>query len=197
MRNVWLRGFTVSALVVWSGVVVGRAQAVSYTIPSGAVTLDRAGADAVLSARTMAIIAVAKPTIELSANPTDKTVTVVEHGGIRRGIDPEKAAKSVREMLAEWRRFSVVESPADADLVLVIVEDAVPPSRFSRMNGDSQHRLRDRLTLFSGRQEPAQTRALWSDVSTESTFGVLTGSSARKVADKFRSDIDKRSGSRK
>jgi hypothetical protein len=42
----------------------------------------------------------------------------------------------------------------------------------------------------SGGPSPAAP-PLWADVSTESTFGALSGSSAGKVAKKLRDDVEK------
>jgi hypothetical protein len=97
----------------------------------------------------------------------------------------------VEEMVRDWGRFAAVESPADADLVLVIFEDSVAPSGFSKRTGDTTNRLRDTLAVFRGGEPSPAAEPLWADVSTESTFGVLSGSSAGKVANKLREDVEK------
>jgi len=171
---------------------VASSQSSGYTVPTKAVKLDSKSIEAVLSAKTVAITAHEHPSVSVtSVDPAKKTATVVVHGGIRRGVDADKARKSVRDVMQEWGRLTVVDSPAEADLVLVVIEDSVPPSNFSKMNGDVTYRLRDRLGLFRGGEPEGIAQPLWVDISTESTFGALTGSSAGKVAKKFRADVEK------
>jgi hypothetical protein len=163
-----------------------------YTLPDKAVALKDSARDVVFSAKTIAIVARDQHFIEVvSVDEKRGNVTVAMPGGIRRGIDAAKAAKDVQRMLTQWKRFTVVDDPSQADLVLFIFEDSVPPSRFAKTQGDAKHRLRDRLGLFRG--GPAADRAsepLWADSHTESAFGALTGSSAAKVADKFRRAVE-------
>ena len=120
----------------------------------------------------------------------------MKRGGIRRGVDAEKARKSVEEMVRDWGRFAIVASPAEADLVLVIFEDSVPLSGFSTGTGDTKNRLRDILAVFRGGEPSPTAQPLWADVSTESTLGALSGSSAGKVAKKLRDDVEKLSSNK-
>ena len=163
-----------------------------YLLPEKAVALKDVARDVVLSAKTIAIVARDQQVVEvLSVDHKKKTVTVAMPGGIRRGIDATKAGKDVERMLTQWQRFTVVDDPAQADLVLFIFEDSVPPSRFAKAQGDAKHRLRDRLGLFRGGSAADRvSEPLWADSHTESAFGALTGSSAAKVADKFRRAVE-------
>lgn len=163
-----------------------------YARPEKAVKPDAQAVAALLAAKTVTIVGIDASVLEItSVDPKTKTITAVRRGGIRRGVDAEKARTSVDEMIREWGRFTAVESPADADLVLVIFEDTVAPSGFSRTTGDTKHRLRDTLAVFRGGEPSPAGQPLWADVSTESTFGVLSGSSAGKVAKKLREDVEK------
>jgi len=47
------------------------------------------------------------------------------------------------------------------------------------------------VVVFRGSDPPASSRPLWAGISTESTFGALTGSSAGKVTSQLRDDIEK------
>ena len=161
-----------------------------YQLPEKAVALKDTARDIVRTAKTIAIVAREQHDVEV-LSVDGKKVTVAVHGGIRRGIDATKAKKDVERMLTEWQRFTVVDDPAQADLVLFIFEDSVPSSRFAKMQGDTKHRLRDRLGLFRGRSAAEGiSEPLWADSHTESAFGALTGSSAAKVADKFRRAVE-------
>jgi hypothetical protein len=161
----------------------------AYTRPEKAVKPDAQGIAALLAARTVAIVGLDVARREVTID--EKTVTVTVPGGIRRRVDADKARTSVEEMVRDWGRFAAVESPADADLVLVIFEDSVAPSGFSKRTGDTKNRLRDTLAVFRGGEPSPAAEPLWADVSTESTFGVLSGSSAGKVANKLREDVEK------
>ena len=161
----------------------------AYTRPEKAIKPDAQAIETLLAARTVAIVGLDVARREVAID--EKTVTVTVRGGIRRGVDAEKARESVEEMVREWGRFTAVDSPAEADLVFVIFEDSVPPSGFSKGTGDTKNRLRDTLAVYRGGEPSPVAQPLWADVSTESTFGVLSGSSAGKVAKKLREDIEK------
>lgn len=161
-----------------------------YRLPERAVALKDTAWDVVRAAKTIAIVARDQQVLEV-LSVDGKKVIVAVHGGIRREIDATKAKKDVERMLTEWERFTVVDDPAQADLVLFIFEDSVPSSRFATMQGDTKHRLRDRLGLFRSRSAAEGiSEPLWADSHTESAFGALTGSSAAKVADKFRRAVE-------
>jgi len=161
----------------------------AYTRPEKAVRPDAQAIDALLAAKTVAIVGLDVAKREVTID--EKTVRVTVRGGIRRRVDAEEARKSVEEMVRGWGRFMAVDSPVDADLVLVIFEDSVPPSGFSKTTGDTKNRLRDTLAVFRGGEPSPAARPLWADISTESTFGVLSGGSAAKVANKLREDVEK------
>jgi hypothetical protein len=164
----------------------------TYTRPEKAVKPDAQAIAALLAAKTVAIVGIDAAVLEITSIDREKhTITAVKRGGIRRGVDAEKARKSVEEMVTDWGRFTAVASPAEADLVLVVFEDSVPPSGFSKGTGDAKYRLRDILAVFRGGEPSPAAQPLWADVSTESTFGALTGSSAGKVAKKLRDDVEK------
>ena len=161
----------------------------AYTRPEKAVKPDAQATAALLAAKTVAIIGMDVARREVTI--AEKTITVTVRGGIRRRVDAEQARKSVEEMVGDWGRFTVVDAPGGADLVLVIFEDSVPPSGFSKTTGDTKNRLRDTLAVFRGGEPSPAAQPLWADISTESTLGVLSGSSAGKVARKLREDVEK------
>jgi hypothetical protein len=98
----------------------------AYTRPEKAVKPDAQAIEALLAAKTIAIVGLDVARREVTID--EKTITVTVRGGIRRRVDAEKARESVEEMVREWGHFTAVDSPAEADLVLVIFEDSVPPS---------------------------------------------------------------------
>ena len=171
-------------------------QPATYSRPEKAIKPDARSRELLLAAKTVTILAIDASVLEITSVDRDKkTITVASRGGIRRGIDVEKAKESVDKVMSDWGRFTVVNNPSDADLIVVVFEDSVSPSRFSKAGGDTKNRLRDTLAVFPGHSDDHTATPLWVDISTESTFGALTGSSARKVADKLRDyvqTLDKR-----
>ena len=166
-----------------------------YVVTAKTVKMDLAGRDIVLKAKTVAIFAAERRDLEILNVDEKKRTAVVEiHGGIRRGVSAEKAKKALETMVREWGRFALVDDPEQADLVMFLAEDSVPPSGFSQMGGDFRHRLRDRLAVFPGRVAPSEAPTIWADTNSESTFGALTGSSVAKVANKFRRDVEEAIG---
>ena len=75
--------------------------------------------------------------------------------------------------------------------MLVIFEDSVAPTRFRKGLGDTKTRLRDTLAVFQGGAPSPTAQPLWADVSIESVLGALSGSSADKVVNKLRRDVEK------
>lgn len=169
----------------------------TYTRPEKAVKPDAQAAAVLLAGNTVAILALDVAAFEVTAvDPAKHSITIVKRGGIRRRVDAEAARKSVEERIRDWGRFRIVASPAEADLVLVIFEDSVAPTRFSKGLGDTKTRLRDTLAVFQGGVPSPTSRPLWADVSTESTLGVFSGSSADRVVKKLRQDVEKLSNKR-
>jgi hypothetical protein len=164
----------------------------TYTRPERAVKPDAQATAALLAAQTVAILAIDAAVLEVtSIDPATHSITVVKRGGIRRGVDAEAARKSVEERVRDWGRFRTIASPAEADLVLVIFEDSVAPTRLSKGLGDTKTRLRDTLAVFQGGAPSPTAQPLWADVSIESVLGALSGSSADKVVNKLRRDVEK------
>lgn len=188
-----LRPFVLfGTLLLTAHVPAVRAQEPGYTRPQKAMKPDARSVEAILGAKTLANVGIDASVLRVtSVDPKNKKVYVTGGGGIRRGVDAEKARKSVEEKIREWGRFTVLDTVTDADLVLVVFEDTVEPSGFSKMQGDSKSRLRDTLAVFRGGDPPSSAQPLWAAVSTESTFGALTGSSAGKVASQWREDVEK------
>jgi hypothetical protein len=172
-----------AVLVSWPA----AAPAQTLTLPDKPVKLDARVLDLVLAARTVAIVAAGRPTMEItSADTNSGRATLVIHDGIRRRVDGDKARAEVQKVIQDWGRFTLIDDLEKADLILAIAESTVPASNLSQMAGDTKHRLRDTLGVFArGVAEP-----IWVDTATENTFGALTGSAAGKVAGKFRSAIE-------
>jgi hypothetical protein len=180
MTNTWV---IAALLVSWPA----ASHAQTLTLPDKPVKLDARNSDLVLAARTVAIVAAGRATMEIaSAGPNSGRATLVIHDGIRRRVDADKAKREVQKVIQDWGRFTLTDDLEKADLVLAIAESTVPASSFSQMTGDTGHRLRDTLGVFArGVPEP-----IWVDTATENTFGALTGSAAAKVAGKFRRAIE-------
>lgn len=187
-RRLWPIVFGVAGL---GGMVpAASAQTIdrAYAVPPKAVKMTAAAVATVLNAKTVAVVVRDVARVEItSVDPKKKEVRIATGGGIRRGVSADKAKTELIDSLEDWGRFTVIEDAARADLVLVIFEDSVAASGFSQMNGDTKHRLRDRLAVFASGSED---QPLWADEARESTFGALTGSGVGKVVGKFRSDVE-------
>lgn len=161
-----------------------------YLPPAKAVKLTAEATTALKQAKTAALIAIDVSRVQVvSIDEKKKTVRVAMPGGIRRGVDADKARAELLDGMRDWNRFAIVDDMAQADLVIVVFEDTVEPSRFSKANGDQKHRMRERLAVYAaGRPDTP----LWANEVRESTFGAITGSPVGKVVDKFRDELEKR-----
>ena len=91
-------------------------------------------------------------------------------------------------MLSDWGAFSLVDDPAQADLVLVIEEQTLKPSFVS----DGKIRIRDTLAVFPT-GGPGVAPPLWVGIDTESALAAssgLTTPDAEGVVEKFRRDVE-------
>jgi hypothetical protein len=152
-----------------------------YKLPTKEVKLDQKGLERVLAAKTVAVLATAVPLF----NKEDGTVVVTYRGG---RVGPEKAKADVERVLTEWAAFSLVDDPAQADLVLVIEEVTVGPSFIS----DGKVRLRDTLAVFST-GGPGAAPPLWVGIDTENALSAasgLTTPDAEGVIEQFRRDVE-------
>jgi hypothetical protein len=142
------------------------------------------------SAKPAALVAVTvnRATI-VSRDDRKKDVVISIPGGIRRAVDADKAKSELLESMRKWNRFAIVDDPQQADLVIVVFEDTVEPSSFSKANGDRKRRIRERLAVFAAGQSD---QPLWAGEERESTLGALTGSTVGKVVNKFREELEKR-----
>ena len=160
-----------------------------YAPPEKAVKLTAQTAATLAAAKSAALVAVDVSQIKIvSVDEQKKRVLVAMPGGIRRGISADKAKSELQESLREWNRFTLVDDPNQADVVLVVFEDTVEPSRFSKANGDRKPRMRERLAVFTRGQTDTP---LWAGEERESTLGAITGSPVGKVVDKLREDMER------
>jgi hypothetical protein len=198
-RTDLVRGLPLAALLAIGAARICGAQTADarplYVPPEKTVRLTAKAAATLAEAKTAALVAidVAHREVVSYDKKTSETV-VVKRGGIRRGVSAEKAKSELLDSMGEWNRFTIVDDPGQADVIVVVFEDTVEPSRFSKANGDRKHRMRERLAVFlRGDAE----RPLWADEVRESTFGAITGSPVGKVVDKLREDMERAANGRK
>jgi hypothetical protein len=164
-------------------VVGANAQApVSPTLPTKELKLDAKAVERVLSAKTVALLATALPLF------TQENRTTVGMTYRRGRTGPAKAQADVKKVLSEWGAFSLVDDPAQADLVLVIEEQTLPPSFAS----DGKVRLKDTLGVFPT-GGPGVAPPLWVGIDTESALAAasgLTTPDAEGVVETFRRDVE-------
>ena len=162
----------------------------SYEPPPKAIELTADAVATLAAAKSVALVAIDVARMKLvSYDEKNKRAVVALPGGIRRAVSAEKAKSELVESMREWNRFAIVDAPEQADIVVVVFEDTVEPSRLTRSTGDRKHRLRERLAVFAAGHPD---RPLWAGEERESTFGALTGSPVAKVVDKFRDELDRR-----
>lgn len=97
--------------------------------------------------------------------------------------DAGRARKDVEDTLRKWNRYSLVEDPRDADLLLVITvwnEMAEKVDRIQHQRLISGLKIYRGRTLFGKPQPP-----LWSGVEN-----AYTGRSTKRVVEHFRKDIE-------
>lgn len=175
------RSLALSILLVLQ-IASAQAQApVSPTLPAREQKLDPKSLELVVSAKTVAVIATTLPFVRFeNGKPTEVT-----YRGGRTG--PERAKADVEKVLSEWGAFTLVNDPAQADLVLVIEEQTLGPS----FRTDGKPRLKDTLAVF-----PAGgpgTAPLWVGISTENALAAAAGlktPNAEGVVEKFRRDVE-------
>ena len=155
----------------------------TYRLPKEEVRLGADGRATVLAARSVAVLADSRPLIR-----RDGTRVVVSYVSGRVG--PGKAKADVEMALTEWGRFSVVSEAAEADLVLVIVEETLPPNLLS----DGRLRLGHTLGVVATRGPT--TGLLWLGTTTDGGLvSAFRSPSASRVVDEFREEVEKASRS--
>lgn len=115
-----------------------------------------------VNARTIAVIGLTGPRLmdRLWANP-----------------DGRRAQQKVEAVLRDWRKYEVVDDPAQADLVLLVIESQKNLSLFKLANLVAELRVYCR-----GQTITASTPTLWSGEAAE-RFGKLPSTG---VAESFR-----------
>lgn len=152
-----------------------------YKLPTKELKFDATGLERILAAKTVAVLASSSPLF----TKEERGVGVTYRGG---RVGPEKAKADVMKVLSEWGAFSVVEDPAQADLVLVIEEQTLAPSFMS----DGKVRLRDTLAVFPT-GGPGVAPALWVGIDTENALAAasgLTRPDAEGVVERLRRDVE-------
>jgi hypothetical protein len=181
VKPVMFWGFLSTSITLF--IVGTSAQApVSPTLPAKELKLDAKAVERVLSAKTIAVLAAALPLF----TQENKTTVLMTYRRGRTG--PEHAQADVKKVLSEWGAFSLIDDPAQADLVLVIEEQTLPPSFAS----DGKVRLRDTLGVFPT-GGPGVAPPLWVGIDTESALAAasgLTTPDAEGVVEKFRRDVE-------
>ena len=187
-----LKVITVGVAVVIGAGVPGKAQSADtspYVPPEKSIKLSTAAAATLARARTAALVALDTSRLEVvSFNANTKETVIVRRGGIRRAVSADKAREELADGIRKWNRFTIVDDPLRADIVIVVFEDTVEPSAFTKVTGDRKHRLRERLAVYP---PDRPTEPLWANEVRESTVNALTGSPVGKVVDKFREDLEK------
>ena len=153
-----------------------------YKLPTKEQKLDSKGRERVLSARTVAVLATSLPLVVREDRSTARLT-------YRRGrVGPEKAKADVEKVLSEWGAFSLIDDPAQADLVLVLEEQTLEPSFMS----DGNVRLRNTLAVFPT-GGPGTAPPLWVGITTENGLAAaaaLTTPDAEGVVERFRRDVE-------
>ena len=152
-----------------------------YKLPAKELKLDPKALDRVLNATTVAVLASSSPLFTKEG----REVSVTYRGG---RVGPDKAKADVMKVLTEWGAFSVVEDPAQADLVLVIAEQTVALSFMS----DGKVRLKDTLAVFPT-GGPGVAPPLWVGVDTENALAAasgLTRPDAEGVVKRLRDEVE-------
>lgn len=166
-----------------------------YGPPEKTVKLTAQTAATLAAAKSAALVAVDVTQLKIvSVDEKKKRILVATPGGIRRGVSAEKAKSELLESLREWNRFTLIDDPEQADVVVVVFEDTVEPSRFSKANGDRKPRMRERLAVFTRGQTDTP---LWAGEERESTLGAITGSTVGKVVEQLREDMERAANGRK
>ena len=182
------------ALLVSSAGRAGIAQTAEatplYQPPVKSIKLSTEAAATLSRAKTAALVAIDVARLKLvSFDDKNKRAVVAVPGGIRRSVSAEKARSELMKSMSDWNRFAIVDDPEKADVVVVVFEDTVEPSAFTKATGDRKSRMRERLAVFARGQTETP---LWAGEERESTLGALTGSPVGKVVDKFREELEKR-----
>ena len=132
-----------------------------YRLPTKEIELAVRHRDTVLSAATVAVIVRVRPLVSREG----KADAAVTYRAGRSG--PDAARGEVVQALQRWGAFEVVEDPAQADLVLVVLEETLPPGFGSTSDiRGPQYRLKDTLGVYRGKiDDPADP--LWAGIVTE------------------------------
>jgi len=132
--------------------------------------------DLLLSAKTVAVLSFGRPGSDNS----------FPFGGTPpfEFPDERKAFLAIETGLRAWNRFSIVKDPAKADLLILIHVW----NEMAEKHGRVQHQfLMSRLSIYRGQAHFGKAQqALWSSVEK-----AYTGSSTKKVFQRFRGEIDK------
>ena len=184
VRLFWCLSSLVALFVVGANAQV-PASLTGYRLPTKEVRLDAEALERVLSSKTVAVLADSVPLITRQ----DRAAMVTYRG---RRAGPENAKADVEKVLAEWGAFSLVDDPAQADLVLVIQEQTLAPSFLS----DGKVRLRDTLAVFP-KGGPGAAAPLWVGIDTENALAAasgLTKPDAEGVVKRFQRDVENARG---
>ena len=101
----------------------------------------------------------------------------IEHSGSYEA-DPTTAQQKVKDSIRKWGRFTVLDDPTEADLVLVVVVREY--SKFGAQLCSSE------LLVFPGGGIPDQNSvALWQSGDTKALWGMACEYAATKATRKF------------
>ena len=105
----------------------------------------------------------------------------VRHGLGRGFPSVERAQAGLRDAIAKWGRFTIVDAPEKADLVLVIVEG-------NRTSGIRAGALTERLLVSAGGPDSEESALLWQSNSHDG--GVRDYRPIAKTVDEFRAAVE-------
>jgi hypothetical protein len=103
------------------------------------------------------------------------------HPSGRGAPSADRALEGLEKAIAKWGRFTVVNEPEEADLVLVIVEG-------NRTSGIREGVLTEKLAVFPGGSVTTDAPVLWQSQSHDG--GVRDYRPVSKTVDEFRSAIE-------
>lgn len=152
-----------------------------YKLPTKEQKLDSKGLERVLSAKTVALVVSSVPLLRKD-DKGNLTIT-----GRTGRLGPERAKADVEKVLSEWGAFSLVDDPAQADLVLLIEEQTLAPNMFS----EGRTRLRHTLVVFPT-GGPGAAPPIWVGIDTQNAMMASWGAKGdgEGVVKKLRRDIE-------
>ena len=123
-----------------------------------------------------------------------KTVTVMARQGTsgtaRIRPNAQRAKAQVEAAVRKWGRYQIVDNPAKADLVIVVVEGNAPAEQIDADHPalykmTAMQLLSDTLTIYKGGGITPDSKPLWSWTET----GEDRGWPADRAVEKFRGDM--------